>query len=132
MFTSQKLRPEGRLGVLPGVGPAVTELTRLQPDTARAVDHVRRLDRADQEIAVDLRTASAGSQAWNARQPARPGLPHLATYCADDAADSTPPQAIHITPQAVYGNALISPAALIAAWRDVRLAGWGGSYSDGD
>jgi aminoglycoside phosphotransferase (APT) family kinase protein len=61
-------------------------LLALQQDTARAVDHVRRLDRADQETAVDLLVAFAGSQAWNARQPARPGLPHFATYCADDAA----------------------------------------------
>jgi hypothetical protein len=44
-------------------GPAMTELARLQQDTARAVDHVSRLDRADQEIAVDLLTAFAGSQA---------------------------------------------------------------------
>jgi hypothetical protein len=35
--------------------------------------------------AVDLLAAFAGSQAWNARQPARPGLPSFAAYCAEDA-----------------------------------------------
>ena len=37
------------------------------------------------EAAVDLLTALGGSQTWDARQPDPPGLPHLATFCADDA-----------------------------------------------
>jgi aminoglycoside phosphotransferase (APT) family kinase protein len=86
------IRPDGSAAVLDWgmarLGPGWVDplLLALQQDTAHAVAHVRSLDRADQEVAVDFLTAFAGSQAWNARQPARPGLPHFATYCAHDAA----------------------------------------------
>lgn len=82
------VRPDGSAAILDWgmarLGPAWVDplLLALQQDTARAVDHVQGLGR----IAVDFLAAFAGSQAWNARQPARPGLPHFAAYCADDAA----------------------------------------------
>jgi serine/threonine protein kinase len=36
-------------------------------------------------LMTDLMLAIAGSQAWRSREPAPPGLPNLATFCADQA-----------------------------------------------
>lgn len=85
------LRPDGSAVILDWgmarLGPGWVDplLLALQRDTAAAVGHLDTLSPADRETAVDLLAAFGGSQAWNARQPARPGLPHFAAYCAADA-----------------------------------------------
>ena len=85
------IRPDGTAAILDWgmarLGPAWVDplLLALQNSTDSAVRQVDRLDPAEQEAAVDFLTAFAGSQAWNAQQPARPGLPHLAAFCAEDA-----------------------------------------------
>jgi hypothetical protein len=60
------------------------QVAGLTPAPTSAVCQVDSLDPAEQEAAVDFLTAFAGSQAWN-QQSARPGLPHLAAFCAEDA-----------------------------------------------
>lgn len=85
------IRPDGTAAILDWgmarLGPAWVDplLLALQNSTDSAVCQVDSLDPAEQEAAVDFLTAFAGSQAWNAQQPARPGLPHLAAFCAEDA-----------------------------------------------
>ena len=84
------IRPDGTAAVIDWgmarLGPVWVDplLLALQQGTGSAVRLVTSLPPAEQETAVDFLTAFAGSQAWNARQPARPGLPHFAAFCADD------------------------------------------------
>jgi hypothetical protein len=86
------IRPDGSAVILDWgmarLGPPWVDplLLALQVGTAAVRDHLGTLGPADREVAVDLLTAFGGSQSWNARQPARPGLPHYSAYCAADAA----------------------------------------------
>ena len=43
------------------------------------------LSSADSRVVTDFFIAFAGSQSWNAQQPAPPGLPAMPSYCAGDA-----------------------------------------------
>jgi aminoglycoside phosphotransferase (APT) family kinase protein len=85
------VRPDGTAAILDWgmarLGPSWADplLLAMQNSTDTTGRAVRTLTPAEQEAAVDLLTALGGSQAWNARQPAPPGLPHLAAFCADDA-----------------------------------------------
>jgi hypothetical protein len=85
------VRPDGTAAILDWgmarLGPSWADplLLALQNSTDTTVRVVSTLTPTEHEAAVDLITALAGSQAWNARQPAPPGLPHLPAFCADDA-----------------------------------------------
>lgn len=87
------IRDDGRAVVLDwGMarrGPAWVDLALLaaqKPTAAEADQWLRRwLPDAAQDVATSLFVAFGGSQAWNARQPARPALPTFTAYCRDDA-----------------------------------------------